>query len=95
MIVKSNCTKWKNGGDKMENYYIEINVKRIMDIKGISIQTVLDEMGWKSVSTFYKKVNGKSNFSIAEALLISKILKEPIYKIFILKKSKTESCEEM
>ena len=79
----------------MEKYYIEINIRKIMNAKNISIQKVLDGMGWKSISTFYKKVNGKSNFSILEALMMSKILKEPVDKIFKIKISKTENYEEV
>jgi len=69
----------------MEKFELEINIYKIMKMKKISIQTVLDYMGWANRSVLYKKATKKSKVSIEEALKLSKILKEPVIKIFKLK----------
>lgn len=69
----------------MKEVKLEINIYEIMHNKGISTQEVLDYMGWKHRSILSKKATQKSKISICEALKLSKILKEPIEKIFKIK----------
>ena len=48
----------------MEKFELEINIYKIMKMKKISIQTVLDYMGWANRSVLYKKATKKSKVSI-------------------------------
>jgi len=75
----------------MEEFELEVNIYEIMKKKKISIQTVLDYMGWANRSVLYKKATQKSKVSIEEALKLSKVLKEPIIKIFKLKVAKIDT----
>ena len=63
------------------------NSSTIRKKKKISISEVLDYMGWSNRSILYKKENNYTKISIEEALKLSKLYKEPVEKIFILKVS--------
>lgn len=70
------------------NYILVNNVKKIRESKRISISKTLEFMNWANRSVMFKKENNTVKISIEEALKLSKLLNEPVEKIFKLKVSK-------
>lgn len=76
---------------KKDEYVLNINIKKIREMKKISNSKIIEFMGWANNSILYKKERGIVTISIKEALMLSKLLKEPVEKIFTLKVSKDET----
>lgn len=69
-------------------YILENNINKYRKKYDINISTILEYMGWANRSVLYKKENNLSKISIKEALLLSKLFKTSVDKIFTLKVSK-------
>lgn len=72
---------------KNSEYKLVILSKNIREKKKISNPKTLEFMGWSNNSILYKKEHGLVTISIEEALRLSKLLKEPVEKIFKLEVS--------
>lgn len=69
------------------NYELINNSRAIRKKKKIPINRILEETGWANRSVLCKKENNILRTTILEALILSKLYKEPIGKIFTLKVS--------
>lgn len=49
-------------------------LKAQMTLKGISTKGLADALGWKSMTTAYRKINGETAFTVPEVQLCQELL---------------------
>ena len=70
----------------MDNLIIKTDeIKKAREMRGYSMRDMAKFMNVKSQSTYFKIENGKIDVKISQALMISRILKQPITNFFKLK----------
>ena len=60
-------------------------LKNIRRDKKIPVNVLANKIGLKTTAAYYKKENGNVKFTVDEAIIIAKELKESVENIFIFK----------